>query len=105
MQTIKSLLISLRMLLESPNPKDPQDAEVAKLMLANPEVFARTAHEWAVKYAGAPRHPTMTWPGYNNADVAPKRVQDANQYVLCLAAVAPTSSQTCTITDGQLTRD
>ncbi|SPN98720.1 probable ubiquitin--protein ligase [Cephalotrichum gorgonifer] len=54
-QTIKSALISLRMLLEFPNPKDPQDAEVAKLSLEQPEKFARTAHEWAVKYAGAPR--------------------------------------------------
>ena len=26
-------LLSLRMLLESPNPKDPQDAEVAKMMM------------------------------------------------------------------------
>lgn len=54
-QTIKSALISLRMLLEFPNPKDPQDAEVAKLSLEQPERFARTAHEWAVQYAGAPR--------------------------------------------------
>lgn len=54
MQTIKSALISLRMLLEFPNPKDPQDAEVAKMSLDQPERFARTAHEWTVKYAGAP---------------------------------------------------
>jgi ubiquitin-conjugating enzyme (huntingtin interacting protein 2) len=43
------------MLLESPNPKDPQDAEVAKMMMEDPAAFARKAHEWAVKYAGAPR--------------------------------------------------
>ncbi|KAK1674936.1 ubiquitin-conjugating enzyme [Colletotrichum godetiae] len=53
-QTIKTALLSLRMLLEFPNPKDPQDAEVAKMMLENPEGFAKKAHEWAVKYAGAP---------------------------------------------------
>jgi ubiquitin-conjugating enzyme (huntingtin interacting protein 2) len=48
-------LISLRMLLESPNPKDPQDAQVATQLLQNPEIFAVEAHSWAVKYAGAPR--------------------------------------------------
>ncbi|KAM7187672.1 Ubiquitin-conjugating enzyme/RWD-like protein [Naviculisporaceae sp. PSN 640] len=53
--TIKMALISLRMLLESPNPKDPQDAEVAKMLMENPGQFALKAHEWAVKHAGAPR--------------------------------------------------
>lgn len=55
MQTIKTALISLRMLLEFPNSKDPQDAEVAKMMNEQPERFALVAHEWAVKYANAPR--------------------------------------------------
>ncbi|KAJ4329090.1 Ubiquitin-conjugating enzyme E2 1 [Fusarium piperis] len=54
-QTIKTALLSLRMLLEFPNPKDPQDAEVANMMLKDPERFALMAHEWAVKHAGAPR--------------------------------------------------
>ncbi|KAK3370481.1 ubiquitin-conjugating enzyme/RWD-like protein [Podospora didyma] len=53
--TIKMALISLRMLLESPNPKDPQDAEVAKMLMENPSQFAQKAHDWAVKHAGAPR--------------------------------------------------
>ncbi|AEO63121.1 36a8e710-dbdb-455a-87a8-4b54516b3945 [Thermothielavioides terrestris] len=57
--TIKTALISLRMLLESPNPRDPQDAEVAKMMLENPDAFARKAHEWAVKYANAPRNDAL----------------------------------------------
>jgi ubiquitin-conjugating enzyme (huntingtin interacting protein 2) len=48
-------MISLRMLLEHPNPKDPQDAEVATMLLNRPEEFATIAHDWAVKYAGAPR--------------------------------------------------
>jgi ubiquitin-conjugating enzyme (huntingtin interacting protein 2) len=43
------------MLLEYPNPKDPQDAEVAKILLEDPERFARTAHEWAIRFAGAPQ--------------------------------------------------
>lgn len=55
MQTIKTALLSLRMLLECPNAKDPQDAEVAKMVINEPERFALVAHEWAVKYAGAPQ--------------------------------------------------
>ncbi len=53
-------LISLRMLLESPNPKDPQDAEVAKMMMEQPNEFAAKAHDWAVRYAGAPRKEQLT---------------------------------------------
>jgi ubiquitin-conjugating enzyme (huntingtin interacting protein 2) len=79
-QTIKSLLMSLCMLLENPNAKDPQDAEVAKLMLSDPEQFARQAHEWAVKYAGAPWHPTQSWPAYQNVAVAPKKPNGPTQY-------------------------
>lgn len=52
-QTIKTALLSIRMLLEVPNPKDPQDAEVASMLKDDPPLFARTAHHWAVKYAGA----------------------------------------------------
>lgn len=43
------------MLLEAPNPKDPQDAEVAKMLLENPSAWAQKAQNWAVQYAGAPR--------------------------------------------------
>lgn len=52
-QTIKTALLSIRMLLEVPNPKDPQDAEVAMMLLNEPERFARVAQEWAIKYANA----------------------------------------------------
>lgn len=52
-QTIKTALLSVRMLLEVPNPKDPQDAEVAMMLLCDPEKFARVAQEWAIKHAGA----------------------------------------------------
>jgi ubiquitin-conjugating enzyme (huntingtin interacting protein 2) len=56
-QTIKSALLSLRMLLEFPNARDPQDAEVAKLANDNPDEFLRTAHQWAIQYAGANEGP------------------------------------------------
>ncbi|KAL4890132.1 ubiquitin-protein ligase [Aspergillus ambiguus] len=53
--TIKSALLSLQSLLTTPEPKDPQDAEVARMLLSKPKEFERTAQEWAAKYAGAPR--------------------------------------------------
>ena len=55
--TLKSALISLQSLLASPEPKDPQDAEVASMLLTRPDEFAHVAREWAVRYAGAPKPP------------------------------------------------
>jgi len=52
--TLRAALISLQGLLASPEPKDPQDAEVASMMIRNPKEFEHVAREWAVKYAGAP---------------------------------------------------
>lgn len=52
--TLKSALISLQSLLSSPEPKDPQDAEVARMLITNPREFAHVAREWAIKHAGAP---------------------------------------------------
>ncbi|TKX26027.1 ubiquitin-conjugating enzyme E2-3 [Elsinoe australis] len=51
--TLKSALISLQSLLSSPEPKDPQDAEVARMLITDPEAFAKKAREWAIQYAGA----------------------------------------------------
>lgn len=53
--TIKSAILSLQSLLSTPEPRDPQDAEVATMLLTDPDRFERIAREWAVKYAGAPR--------------------------------------------------
>jgi len=53
--TIKSALLSLQSLLSTPEPKDPQDAEVAQMLIKNPKEFERVAREWAVRYAGAPK--------------------------------------------------
>ncbi|KAL8787726.1 MAG: hypothetical protein Q9213_002046 [Squamulea squamosa] len=53
--TVKSALLSLQSLLSTPEPKDPQDAEVAGMLIRNPKEFERVAQEWAIKYAGAPK--------------------------------------------------
>ena len=52
--TLKSTLISLQSLLCSPEPNDPQDAEVAKHYMTSRASFDETARYWAQIYAGAP---------------------------------------------------
>lgn len=76
--TIKMALISVRMLLESPNPKDPQDAEVARMMMEDPDAFALKAHEWAVDYAGAPRR-EMPRGKYEKQKAAEAKKDDPNR--------------------------
>ncbi|AOA64948.1 Ubiquitin-conjugating enzyme subunit [Komagataella phaffii CBS 7435] len=52
--TLKSTLISLQSLLQSPEPSDPQDAQVASVFLKDKREFDRTAKEWTFKYAPNP---------------------------------------------------
>lgn len=49
--TLKSSLISLQSLLQSPEPNDPQDAEVAKHYISNKKSFDETAAYWTKVYA------------------------------------------------------
>jgi len=52
--TLKSTLISLQSLLCSPEPNDPQDAEVAKHYMTSQSSFEDTATYWTQIYAGGP---------------------------------------------------
>lgn len=82
------------MLLEAPNPKDPQDAEVAKMMMDDHEYFESVAHDWAVKYAGAPRsRPSADQVQRKTKE---KKEDDINKYVALrlattIAAIAATT--------------
>jgi len=49
--TIKTALLSLQALLCSPEPGDPQDAEVAKMYKKNFPTFEKTAKFWTEMYA------------------------------------------------------
>lgn len=49
--TLKSALISLQALLQSPEPNDPQDAQVAKHYLSDKKSFDETAALWTRTYA------------------------------------------------------
>ncbi len=79
MLTIKSALISLQSLLSTPEPKDPQDAEVAGMLIRNPAEFEHKAREWAVKYAGAPKKEIAEGSGGATAESIKKKAQQAKQ--------------------------
>jgi len=49
--TIKTALLSLQALLSTPEPNDPQDAEVAGMYKASRELFDKTAKFWTDTYA------------------------------------------------------
>lgn len=93
--TIKMALISIRMLLETPNPKDPQDAEVAKMMMEHPDDFALKAHDWAVMHAGAPR---KEQPKHNYKMAPPPVVNTPARYAIGMGKPKAVESQ------GALTR-
>jgi len=74
--TVKSALLSLQSLLSTPEPKDPQDAEVATMLMNEPEKFKKVAQEWAIKYAGAPKSNLPTAGSAPAKPDAPKSKED-----------------------------
>ncbi|GFP59709.1 ubiquitin-conjugating enzyme E2 1 [Trichoderma asperellum] len=80
-QTIKTALLSIRMLLENPNPSDPQDAEVANMLLTEPDSFVVMAHEWAVRHAGAPRQPNLDTTRFRSLARLPVENEDERRYL------------------------
>lgn len=77
--TVQSALLSLQSLLSTPEPKDPQDAEVATMLLRRPKEFERVAHEWAVTYAGAPKKDTAG--GSGTTAQSPQVIEDDDDNV------------------------
>ncbi len=65
--TLKSTLISLQSLLCSPEPRDPQDAEVAKHYMTSKSSFEKTARYWTMIYAGGPGEDGAGKPGKDAA--------------------------------------
>ncbi|KAG0186746.1 hypothetical protein DFQ28_007367 [Apophysomyces sp. BC1034] len=53
--TLKTVLLSLQVLLASPVPDDPQDAQVAAHLRRDPDDFQRTAQYWTQVYAHGER--------------------------------------------------
>lgn len=79
-QTIKTALMSLRMLLENPNPNDPQDAVVANMLMNDPDAFQEKAHHWSVTEANAPFN--QRWKqDPTKKTTQPRVVDDARRYV------------------------
>lgn len=67
--TLKSTLISLQSLLCSPEPNDPQDAEVAKHYSTSKSSFEDTAIYWTQIYAGGPGPKEKKGKGSSRSDV------------------------------------
>ncbi|KAJ5562431.1 hypothetical protein N7535_003116 [Penicillium sp. DV-2018c] len=74
--TVKSALLSLQSLLSTPEPKDPQDAEVANMLLKTPKEFERVAREWAILYAGAPERDGDERNGSSMRDIPQETARD-----------------------------
>jgi ubiquitin-conjugating enzyme (huntingtin interacting protein 2) len=74
--TIKSALISLQSLLSTPEPKDPQDAEVAGMLIRNPSEFNHVARDWAVRHAGAPKKEIAEGSGGATAETIKRKAQE-----------------------------
>uniref|UniRef100_A0A6B2LQ91 UBC core domain-containing protein n=1 Tax=Arcella intermedia TaxID=1963864 RepID=A0A6B2LQ91_9EUKA len=49
--TVAKCLMSIRELLDDPNPEEPLVPEIAKLFKTDREAYNRIAREWVVKYA------------------------------------------------------
>jgi ubiquitin-conjugating enzyme (huntingtin interacting protein 2) len=86
-------LISLQSLLSTPEPKDPQDAEVAGMLIRNPSEFEHVARDWAVKYAGAQKKEIAESSGGATAESIKKKAQLAkeNEAKVKLAAYVTTA--------------
>ena len=67
----------LQSLLSSPEPKDPQDAEVAAMLIKSPAEFEHKAREWAHVYAGAPKSDEGEGSGGATAESLKKAQQQA----------------------------
>ncbi|KAK9452248.1 ubiquitin-conjugating enzyme/RWD-like protein [Limtongia smithiae] len=70
--TLRSSLLSLQSLLSTPEPNDPQDAEVAKHYLTDRKGFDNTARYWAKVYANAE--------SADGSFAAPKKIDVFEQY-------------------------
>lgn len=80
--TIKTALLSLQALLCSPEPDDPQDAQVAQMYLNDQAVFKQTAKFWTETYA-RPKEPGA------DDDAAVKRLVEMGfSRDKCVAALA-----------------
>jgi len=59
--TLRTVLLSIQALLESPEPDDPQDAVVAAQFNNNRQIWEETALYWAQTYAAAPGSPKASF--------------------------------------------
>ncbi|GAA5822706.1 hypothetical protein JCM10212_006516 [Sporobolomyces blumeae] len=65
--TLRTCLVSLQSLLSTPEPNDPQDAEVAKHYLTDRKGFEKTAKYWTEVYAFPKSTSASTSPSHHSS--------------------------------------
>ncbi|EPX72483.1 ubiquitin conjugating enzyme Ubc1 [Schizosaccharomyces octosporus yFS286] len=78
--TVKSALISLQSLLCTPEPSNPQDAQVAQVYIENHDQFIKTAKEWVRLYAQPPAFIDVEEEGDSYNGIDPKVVQSLQNF-------------------------
>lgn len=86
----------LQSLLSSPEPKDPQDAEVAAMMLKRPEEYTHKAREWAVIHAGAKKRDE----GQGSGGATAETLRRAAQVAKDAESKAKSAELVCTLYSG-----
>jgi len=62
--SLKTVLLSIKILLCEPNPSDPQDAVVARQILENKDLFTRTAKLWIYEFANDKKNSDFSDPEF-----------------------------------------
>eukprot|EP01084_Bolivina_argentea_P005285 9991_1 len=62
--TIQKTLLSIRALMQDPNPDDPLKPQIAKLYKTNRKLHDKKANEWTVEYANGTSQSSLTYPVY-----------------------------------------
>ncbi|WBW71642.1 ubiquitin conjugating enzyme E2 Ubc1 [Schizosaccharomyces osmophilus] len=78
--TVKSALISLQSLLCTPEPSNPQDAQVAQVYIQNYDQFIQTAREWVRLYAQPPAFIDVEEASDSYNGIDPKVVQSLQNF-------------------------
>lgn len=91
--TLKSALISLQALFQSPEPNDPQDAEVAQHYLKDRDSFNKTAALWTSLYAGANGGNAAGASGDSAAGAQAEQIDEAQLYGIDPELVAEFEAQ------------
>ncbi|PAA85395.1 hypothetical protein BOX15_Mlig007030g2 [Macrostomum lignano] len=95
--SLRGLLLQLRLLMRTPNPDDPLEAELARQFVTDRPAFERRAREWTLRHAAAAEtgEPGDDLPDENDENASADAANDASASSKSAAAVSdgPTSAK------------